>query len=100
VSLAVRNLLGNALKFTPAGGQVRVSVNETADEVSVVIQDTGPGVPDAMLPQLGRRFARGDHTRSGSGLGLSIAARVAELHGGTLCFESAQGLKVTLSLPK
>ncbi len=100
VSLAVRNVLGNALKFTPAGGEVHVTVSETADEVSLVIQDTGPGVSDEMLPQLGRRFARGDHTRSGSGLGLSIAARVAELHGGTLRFESAQGLKVTLTLPK
>ena len=100
LSLAVRNVLGNALKFTPPGGQVRVTVSETANEVCVVVQDTGPGVPDEMLPQLGRRFARGDHTRSGSGLGLSIASRVAELHGGTLRFASAQGLTVTLTLPK
>ena len=100
LSLAVRNVLGNALKFTPPGGQVHVTVSETANEVCVVVQDTGPGVPDEMLPQLGRRFARGDHTRSGSGLGLSIASRVAELHGGTLRFASAQGLTVTLTLPK
>lgn len=100
LSLAVRNVLGNALKFTPLGGQVHVTVSEMADEVCVVVQDTGPGVPDDMLSHLGRRFARGDHTRSGSGLGLSIASRVAELHGGTLRFASAQGLTVTLSLPK
>lgn len=100
LSLAVRNVLGNALKFTPPGGQVHVTVSETANEVCVVVQDTGPGVPDEMLPQLGRRFARGDHTRSGSGLGLSIASRVAELHGGTLRFASAQGLAVALTLPK
>lgn len=100
LSLAVRNVLGNALKFTPPRGQVHVTVSETANEVCVVVQDTGPGVPDEMLPQLGRRFARGDHTRSGSGLGLSIASRVAELHGGTLRFASAQGLTVTLTLPK
>lgn len=100
LSLAVRNVLGNALKFTPPGGQVHVTVSETANEVCVVVQDTGPGVADEMLPQLGRRFARGDHTRSGSGLGLSIASRVAELHGGTLSFASAQGLTVTLTLPK
>jgi two-component system sensor histidine kinase QseC len=100
LSLAVRNVLGNALKFTPPGGQVRVTVSETANEVCVVVRDTGPGVPDEMLLQLGRRFARGDHTRSGSGLGLSIASRVAELHGGALRFASAQGLTVTLTLPK
>lgn len=98
--LALRNLLGNALKFTPPGGQVQVTVSESAERVSVVVQDSGPGVPADLLPQLGRRFARGDHTRSGSGLGLSIAARVAELHGGALRFESAQGLTVTLVLPK
>lgn len=100
VRLALRNLLGNALKFTPQGGRVQVTVSESADQVSVVVQDSGPGVPADLLPQLGRRFARGDHTRSGSGLGLSIVARVAELHGGALHFESAQGLKVTLTLPK
>lgn len=100
VSLALRNILGNALKFTPPGGQVHVTVSETAEQVSVVVQDTGPGVSSEMLAQLGRRFARGNHTRSGSGLGLSIAARVAELHGGALRFESAEGLKVTLTLPK
>ncbi|OGB05121.1 MAG: hypothetical protein A3G29_18200 [Burkholderiales bacterium RIFCSPLOWO2_12_FULL_64_99] len=98
--LALRNLLGNALKFTPQGGQVQVTVSESAEQVNVVVQDSGPGVPADLLPQLGRRFARGDHTRSGSGLGLSIAARVAELHGGALRFETAQGLKVTLTLPK
>ena len=98
--LALRNVLGNALKFTPQGGQVQVTVSESAEQVSVVVQDSGPGVPADLLPQLGRRFARGEHTRSGSGLGLSIAARVAELHGGALRFESAQGLTVTLVLPK
>ena len=98
--LALRNLLGNALKFTPQGGQVQVTVSVSAEQVNVVVQDSGPGVPADLLPQLGRRFARGDHTRSGSGLGLSIAARVAELHGGALRFETAQGLKVTLTLPK
>lgn len=100
VRLALRNVLGNALKFTPQGGRVQVTVSESAEQVSVVVQDSGPGVPAELLPQLGRRFARGDHNRSGSGLGLSIAARVAELHGGALHFESAQGLKVTLTLPK
>lgn len=98
--LALRNLLGNALKFTPQGGQVQVTVSVSAEQVSVAVQDSGPGVPADLLPQLGRRFARGDHIRSGSGLGLSIAARVAELHGGALRFETAQGLKVTLTLPK
>ena len=95
-----RNVLGNALKFTPRGGQVQVTVSESATHVSVVVQDSGPGVPATLLPQLGHRFVRGDHARSGSGLGLSIAARVAELHGGALHFESGQGLTVSLVLPK
>ena len=100
VGLALRNVLGNALKFTPRGGQVQVTVSESATHVSVVVQDSGPGVPATLLPQLGHRFVRGDHARSGSGLGLSIATRVAELHGGALHFESGQGLTVTLVLPK
>lgn len=100
LSMALANVLGNAIKFTPQGGQVRVAVTASHDAVTVTVHDTGPGVPEALLAQLGRRFVKGEHARAGSGLGLSIVSRVIELHGGQLRFAQDQGLVVRMTLPK
>jgi signal transduction histidine kinase len=101
------NLLDNALKFTPTGGQVSVSVHHTDEQVLCTITDTGPGVPEGEIPLLFERFYRGDpsrahtETRGGAGLGLSIAKAIVEGHGGRIWIESnpGRGASVTFTLP-
>jgi len=104
---AVANLVDNALKFTPAGGQVRLGVQREGAQVHVSVHDDGPGIAEAELPHLFDRFyqarqnvapATGD---GGKGLGLAIVKRISELHGGSVAVRSApgQGTTVTLSLP-
>jgi heavy metal sensor kinase len=105
----VLNLLHNAIKYTPAGGQVRVTVKENQQHCEVVISDTGPGIPREAQPHVFDRFYRVDKARSrdeslngsGAGLGLSIAQWVAELHGGTIVLDGANGKGATfvISLP-
>lgn len=99
------NLLGNALRHTPAGGTIQLEVSAAAAEVRFTVIDTGEGIHPADLPHLFDRFYRGDKSRSrgggGSGLGLAIAKGIAESHGGTVTVASApgQGSRFTLSLP-
>ena len=96
VTLALTNLLDNAIDFAPAGSTVRVIL----DGATVAVQDSGPGVPDYALPRLGERFfttARPGGERSGSGLGLAIVQRVMALHGGQMVVRNtAPGLRVEL----
>lgn len=96
VVLACSNLLANAIDFAPAGSSVQLIA--TAD--TLVVQDSGPGVPDYALPRLGERFfttQRPDGRRSGSGLGLAIVQQVMLLHQGRVRFAQRNpGLQVTL----
>ncbi|HVW28026.1 MAG TPA: ATP-binding protein [Polyangiaceae bacterium] len=82
------NVIGNAIKFTPAGGHVQVALRSTADTAVIDIKDDGPGIPTSFLPYVFDRFRQADmsQTRSfgGLGLGLSIARQLVELHGGTI----------------
>jgi two-component system OmpR family sensor kinase len=90
----VWNLLGNAVKFSPTGGQVTVSVSENGSEVVLEIADTGPGIPQDQLEKVFERFFRTDEVRthsdhfSGTGLGLAIAKAIVELHGGRIIAEN------------
>lgn len=99
------NLLDNALRHTPQGGQVHIGLSIHGDEVRVSVTDSGAGVPPADLALLFERFWRGDASRSrrtgGSGLGLAIARRIVEAHGGQIWAENAPagGLRVTFALP-
>ena len=97
---ALANLLDNALKFTPAGGRIKVSLQAANGTVEVIVADNGPGIAaDKREVVLGRR-ARLDEARKfpGSGLGLSLVAAVAKLHGARLVLDDAQpGLRVTLT---
>ena len=103
------NLLHNAIKYTPKGGQVRVSVKQNQQHSKVVISDTGPGIPAEAQPQVFDRFFRVDKARSrdeslngsGAGLGLSIAKWVAVLHGGSIVLDHSDnaGTTFVISLP-
>jgi two-component system sensor histidine kinase CreC len=96
ITLAIGNLLDNAIDFSPMGGTVLVLVEDS----SVTVQDQGPGVPEFALPRLGEKFfttARPNGKRCGSGLGLAIALRVMTLHEGRMLAQNTNpGLRVTL----
>ena len=89
------NLLDNALRYTPAGGQISLTAGITADGVEMVVKDTGPGIPQEDLDHLFERFYRGDKSRQreegGSGLGLAIAKSLVESQGGEIRVESKPG---------
>jgi signal transduction histidine kinase len=99
----VTNLLGNALKFTPAGGTVTIRTSQHGEEAVLEVADTGIGIPADELPRIFDRFWRGQAAgqTSGSGIGLAIAAELARAHGGTLTADSqpGQGARFTLTLP-
>ncbi|MCA1849309.1 MAG: HAMP domain-containing histidine kinase, partial [Actinobacteria bacterium] len=97
-------LLDNAIKYTPDGGRVTVTVRETDGWAGLEVSDTGIGIPEDQLPLVFDRFYRADKARasSGAGLGLSIARQIAEAHGGRIEVESTpgEGSTFTLLLPK
>lgn len=86
------NLLGNAMKFTPPGGAVDLRAEGGDDEVALVVQDDGPGIPEEALPHLFERFWQVDTgARRGLGLGLYICQNIAEAHGGHVSVQSRLG---------
>jgi signal transduction histidine kinase len=98
------NLLTNAERYTPEGGQITVTVLKGEKEVRVSVTDTGPGIAPGHLPYVFERFWRADKSRSratgGSGLGLAIAKYFVEAHGGQIWAESlGKGATFTFSLP-
>jgi len=99
----VTNLLTNALKFTPAGGLVTIEAGPADGQARLRVSDTGAGIPAEELPRIFNRFWRGRQasTVSGSGIGLAIAAELAQAHGGQLTAASqpGQGTELTLTLP-
>lgn len=100
---ALSNLLDNALKYTPAGGRVRLATAVVGATAQLTISDTGPGVPPAEREAIWRRLYRGDASRSqrGLGLGLSLVRAITEAHGGTVAVADAPGggACFTLRLP-
>jgi PAS domain S-box-containing protein len=102
----VWNLLANAVKFTPRGGRVQVSVTRVESSVEVGVSDTGEGIPAEFLPHVFERFRQADSSTTrrhgGLGLGLAIAKQLVELHGGTLRAASpgeGAGSTFTVALP-
>jgi signal transduction histidine kinase len=95
------NLVDNALKFTPAGGQVTLSAAEVGDELEITVTDTGVGVPRQALPRLTDRFYQADPARPGgekhgTGLGLAIAQEIVQAHGGRIDVRSEVGSGTTV----
>ncbi|MBX3027760.1 hypothetical protein KF840_22930 [bacterium] len=99
----IANLLGNAIKFTPAGGRVRLGARRQRGMVQLTVADDGPGIPPDELPRLAEPHFRGVRSRGidGAGLGLFIVRAVVEAHGGSVRVESAvgEGTTVTVALP-
>jgi signal transduction histidine kinase len=99
------NLLSNALRFTPPGGQVTVEGWPERDSVCLAVRDTGSGIAPHDLPHIFERFYRADRARAqatgGSGIGLAIAKHIVEAHGGTVSVQSApgQGTRFEVRLP-
>jgi signal transduction histidine kinase len=88
----LNNIIGNAVKFTPEGGQITVQLSMTSDGVQFSVIDTGPGIPPEHLTRIFDRFWQiQQDSRAGAGLGLAIAKGYIEAHGGRIWAESAPG---------
>jgi two-component system sensor histidine kinase QseC len=82
LGVLLRNLVDNALRYSPAGARIDVSVQPVQGQALLRVEDSGPGLPPEQAQRLGRRFERGlGHEESGSGLGWSIVQRIGEAHG-------------------
>lgn len=96
VSRVLQNLLDNALRHTPPGGEIRLAVGSGGPDVTVTVQDSGEGIPTGDLDMIFERFYRGEKSRqrkaeeSGAGLGLAIAKGIVEAHGGRIWAENAE----------
>lgn len=104
IAILLRNLVDNAVRYSFEGSRVRVEVLGVAGGARVAIADQGPGIATGERAKLGQRFYRVLGTgRSGSGLGLSIAHRIAAIHSSALAFETPEngkGLRVTITFPR
>ena len=102
ISQAISNLVDNAIKYTPPGGEVTVALEDGARGLRLLVADTGPGIPESERANVFNRFYRLDAYRdsAGSGLGLSLVAAVVKLHDSTIALESNNpGLRVSWDLP-
>jgi signal transduction histidine kinase len=105
ITLVLNNLLTNAIKFTPNGGRIAVSVEPHDDEIWIAVADSGIGIPPADLERIFERFYQVEphltRHQGGMGLGLPIAKGMVELHGGRIWVESVErkGSRFTFTLP-
>jgi two-component system, OmpR family, sensor histidine kinase QseC len=101
LAILLRNLIDNALRYSPAGARINVTVRATPQQVTLSVEDSGPGLDAQQIEGLGQRFQRGlGHQESGSGLGWSIVRRIADVHGLSVAVASSAtlgGLVATIS---
>ena len=105
MKMVLEQLLDNARRYTPPGSCIDVLVRTSGSNVSITVEDNGPGVPEDVLPHLFEPFYRSDQARGrdgGPGLGLTATASIVALHGGTVRANrgSEGGLRVTVSIPR
>ncbi|MBU6297333.1 MAG: HAMP domain-containing histidine kinase [Alphaproteobacteria bacterium] len=103
ISQALANLVDNAIKYTPAGGQVGIVVAETPTGIDLTVADSGPGIPEEERERVLERFVRLESSRNspGTGLGLSLVAAVARMHDARLTLgDNGPGLRATISFPR
>ncbi len=93
IQQVITNLVHNAIKFTPSGGQVTIAASLAEDDVIISVQDTGVGIPAEDLPRIFERFYKVDRARAsgGTGLGLAIAKHIVQAHSGRIWAESVEG---------
>ncbi len=95
INQVIENLISNALKFSPEGGEIKVSIEQSKSEVKVSVSDNGMGIPEKDLPHIFEKFYRAENASSeaigGTGLGLAIVKYIVEHHGGKLSVESRLG---------
>lgn len=104
IDILLRNLIDNAIRYTPSGSLIRLVISETAENVILQVIDNGPGIPENLRKRVFERFFRilGNKT-TGSGLGLGIVQQIVELHHAEINLGSppnGQGLQVTIKFPK
>jgi signal transduction histidine kinase len=102
IKQAIRILIDNSVKYTPAQGRIAIKTVVSSDAVSITVQDTGIGIEPASLPQIFNRFYRSDESRTrktgGSGLGLAIAQWIARRHGAHFEILSRVGIGTRISI--
>jgi two-component system, OmpR family, sensor histidine kinase BaeS len=102
MSEVLGNLLSNAFKFTPRGGEVELLAESAEDGVILTVRDTGAGIPPEQLPHIFEKFYQADNQRDasheGTGLGLAIAREIVRAHGGELSVESTVGVGTTFTI--
>ena len=98
----ITNLVGNAIKFTPQGGAVKVLLADLGGRIELSVEDTGLGIPADALPRIFDPYRRAHHGPKGSGLGLAVVKGLVEAHGGHIEVESEEGKGscFTVSLPR
>lgn len=102
VEQVLANLLNNAAKYTPSGGQVEIEAKRDGDDVVVAVRDDGMGISPEILPRIFDLFVQGEEAQGGLGIGLMLARTLVELHGGTIRASSAgegQGSTFEVRLP-
>jgi two-component system OmpR family sensor kinase len=102
--MLLRNLLENAVKYTPVEGRVDIGIVQREDAVELSVEDSGPGLPPAERERVLDRFYRSGETQApGSGLGLAIVKSIAELHGATVSLGDSRtlgGLRAVVRFPR
>jgi len=95
IRLAIQNLLENAIRYTKAGGEMKISLKYLGDKIECSVSDTGVGIPEDQRARVFSKFFRGSNVirleTEGSGLGLFITKNIIEAHGGRIWFESKEG---------
>lgn len=102
ISTLLRNLIDNAIRYTPAKGEVTVALYSDSEQTAITVCDSGPGIPEEIQERIFERFFRNNSEASGSGLGLSICQQITTIHGGVISLnnrESGDGLEVAVTFP-